>query len=107
MFTYEVSNKYDDMSSQRYPIRIQSVKHIDFVSNKYPNGMLGISADDVDGYLYTMVKCYKTKKGKRYGIFGKHRIYEGYCGDVRLVGIPQNHKDCIRDLCKHTGSIVE
>lgn len=104
---YEVSNWTDEMSEQRYPIKIYAVKHIDFVSKKYPYGKLGISAEDVDGYLYTMIKCYVTKDGKRYGIFGKHRIYEGYSGGIRLIGVPVNHKECIRDLCKWTDTVVE
>lgn len=74
---------------------------------KYPYGKLGISAKDVDGYFYTTIKCYKTKDGKKYGIFGKHRIYEGYSGSVRLIGVPINLKECIRDLCKWTDTVVE
>lgn len=104
---YEVSNWTDEMSHQRYPIKIYRVKHIDFVSKKYPYGMLGVSAEDIDGYLYTTIKCYKTKEGKRYGIFGKHRIYEGYSGGVRLIGIPIKLKESIEDFCKGTDSIVE
>lgn len=104
---YEVSNSVDEMSSQRYPIKIYTVKHMDFTSGKYPNGMLSISAEDVDGYLFTNVKCYVTKDGKRYGFFGKHRIYEGYSGGLRLIGVPEKHKECIRSLCKWTDTIVE
>lgn len=104
---YEVSNWVNEYSNQRYPIQIGWVKYIEIISKKYPNGMLSISAEDVDGHFCTQLKCYIDKDGKRYCIFGKHKLYEGYRGGIRLIGVPIGLKDTIRGCCGGTGSIVE
>ena len=107
LHTYEVSNWWNDYSNQRYPKKIEWVKYVEIISKKYPNGMLSISAEDVDGHFCAMIKCYIDKEGKRYGMFGKHRIYEGFSGGVRLIGVPYGIKDAIRGCCESCGSIVE
>ena len=107
LHTYEVSNQWNEYSEQRYPIHVSWVRYIEFVSTKYPNGMLSISAEDVDGHFCSTVKCYVDKDGKRYGIFGKHKIYEGYHGGIRLIGVPYGIKNTIRSCCRGTDSVVE
>lgn len=92
---YECSNWFNPYSGQRYPVSINSVRYTDIVGKKTPNGMLCVSAEDVDGHFCTLLKCYKTAKGARYCVFGKHRLYEGYNGPVELVGVPVSVREAI------------
>lgn len=92
---YECSNWFNPYSGQRYPVYINSVRYTEIVCKKTPNGMLCVSAEDVDGHFCSVLKCYKNAKGERYCIFGKHRLYEGYDGPVELVGVPVSIREAI------------
>lgn len=92
---YECSNWFNPYSGQRYPVSINSVRYTDIVGKKTPNGMLCVSAEDVDGHFCTLLKCYKSTRGKRYCVFGKHRLYEGYSGPVELAGVPVSVREAI------------
>lgn len=93
--TYECSNWFNPYSGQRYPIFINSTKYVEIVGRKTPDGMLGVSVEDVDGHFYSLLKCYKTASGRRYCVFGKHRLYEGFSGSVELVGVPTSLRKTI------------
>lgn len=95
VYKYECSNWFNPYSRQRYSVSINSVKYIEIVGKKTTNGMLCVSAEDVDGHFCTILKCYKSTKGKRYCVFGKHRLYEGYYGPVQLVGVPISVRSAI------------
>lgn len=95
---YEVSNWINEYSDQRYPAHIDSVCYVEIVSKKTPDGMLSVSADDVDGHFCSLLKCYKNAKGERYCIFGKHRLYEGFYGPVELVGVPPQMREAMISL---------
>ena len=45
---YECSNWFNEFSRQRYPAFINSVRFVEIISKKTPNGMLGVSIEDVD-----------------------------------------------------------
>jgi len=92
---YDVSS-YNDYSEQIYPIKVNKVEYVNFISEKYSNGCIQISCQTIDGYYCTgLLKCYVSKKGK-YTIWGKHRIYEGYSGAIKLIGIPYSMEDIIK-----------
>ena len=95
---YEVSNWLNEYSGQRYPSHIDSVNFVEIVSKKTPDGMLSVSVEDVDGHFCTILKCYKNAKGQRYCIFGKHRLYEGFCGPVELIGVPLRMREAMIDM---------
>lgn len=95
---YEVSNWLNGFSSQRYPAYINSVSYVEIVSKKTPDGMLSVSVEDVDGHFCSILKCYKNAKGKRYCIFGKHRLYEGFYGPVELVGVPFQMREAMESM---------
>ena len=99
---YECSNWFNGYSNQRHPLSINSVTYTDIVGQKYPNGMLCVSAEDVDGHFCTVLKCYKTKKGLRYCIFGKHPLYEGYSGPVALIDVPPS----VRSAVESCGAVI-
>lgn len=99
MQEYEVTNWHNSHSEQLYPIRVVKVEYVNFVSKKYPNGYLQVSCDSVDGHHASMLKCYQSKKG-RYAIWGKRRIYEGYKGPVRLIGVPSDMLDAVKQFCE-------
>lgn len=98
MQEYEVSNCYNSSSGQLYPIYVEKVEHVNIVTKKYPNGYLQVSCRSIDGYYSSMLKCYISKKGK-YAIWGKRRIYEGYNGYVRLIGVPTTSIDSVKLFC--------
>lgn len=62
---YECSNWFNSYSGQRYPVAINSVRYTDIVGKKTPNGMLCVSAEDVDGHFCSLLKCYKNARGER------------------------------------------
>lgn len=106
---YECSNQYDEFSGQLYPVNIESVRYVNFISNKYPNGCIQISGKDAQENAYfstRLLKCYINKKG-RYAIWGKHRFYEGYSGALILKGVPEESKESLRDAAKPYWTIVE
>lgn len=92
---YECSNWFNEYSSQRYPMHINSVTYTPIIGKKVPDGMLCVSAEDVDGHFCTLLKCYKNARGERYCVFGKHRLYEGYDGPVELIGVPVGVREAI------------
>ena len=92
---YECSNWFNEYSSQRYPMHINSVTYTPIISKKVPDGMLSVSIEDVDGHCCSLLKCYKNAKGERYCIFGKHRLYEGFHGPVVLIGVPYGVRESI------------
>lgn len=47
------------------------------------------------------------KKGRRYTIWGKHRIYEGYSGPVVLRNVPDGVKNIIQADAEKYGMIIE
>ena len=95
---YEVSNWHNEFSGQRYPAHINSVTFVEIVSKKTPNGMLSVSVEDVDGHFCTILKCYKNAKGQRYCVFGKHRLYEGFHGPVKLIGVPYSVREAMESM---------
>ena len=95
---YEVSNWFNEFSDQRYPAHINNVTFTEIISKKTPDGMLCVSAEDVDGHFCTILKCYKNAKGERYCIFGKHRLYEGFHGPCELIGVPLKMRSVMDDL---------
>lgn len=92
---YECSNWFNDYSSQRYPTYINSVKFAEITGKKTPDGMLCVSIETVDGHCCSLLKCYKTVKGERYCIFGKHRLHEGFRGPVILSSVPYGVRKAI------------
>ncbi len=92
---YKCSNWYDGESSQRYPVYINSVKFVEIIGKKTPNGMLQVSIESVDGHCCSVLKAYKNKKGDRYCIFGGYRLYEGFHGPVELVDVPYGVREAI------------
>lgn len=96
--TYEVSNWLNEFSDQRYPAWIDNVTYTPIVSKKTPDGMLCVSAEDVDGHFCSILKCYKNAKGQRYCIFGKHRLYEGFSGPCELKGVPLEMRSVMESL---------
>lgn len=92
---YECSNWFNADSSQRYPAFINSVTFVEIISKKTPNGILNVSIEDVDGHCCSVLKCYKNAKGERYCIFGRHRLYEGFHGPVKLAGVPYGVREAI------------
>lgn len=95
---YECSNWLNEYSGQRYPAYISSVNFVEIISKKTPDGMLSVSVEDVDGHFCTILKCYKNAKGERYCIFGKHRLYEGFHGPVKLVGVPFRMREAMESM---------
>lgn len=105
---YECSNWHNEYTEQKYPVDIYSVKWINFICDKYPDGCIQISCMDAQDNAYYstgLLKCYVSKKG-RYAIWGKHRFYEGYSGALILRGVPRASLECIRDAAKPYGTIV-
>lgn len=92
---YECSNWFNSYSSQRYPTHINSVKFVEIIGKKVPDGMLCVSIETVDGHCCSILKCYKNAKGDRYCIFGKHRLYEGFSGPVALINVPIGIREAI------------
>ena len=93
--TYEVSNWHNEFSSQRYPMYIRDVTYSPIISKKTPDGMLSVQIDDVDGFCVSLLKCYKNAKGQHYCIFGRHRLYEGFCGPIQLKGVPLRMREAM------------
>lgn len=100
---YECSNCWNGHSNQRYPVYINSVTDSKITGKRVPDGMLCISAEDVDGHFCTVLKAYTNTKGERYCIFGKHRLYEGFRGPVVLTNVPLS----IQNAIKSCGGIIE
>jgi len=106
MQKYEVSNWGNEYSDQKYPLHIDKVEFVDFLSAKYPKGAIQVSCKTDDGHWVSgFLKCYLSKKG-RYAIWGKHRIYEGYRGGVELIGIPYGVQEGLKSLADMYGSII-
>lgn len=57
--------------------------------------------------MTTLLQCYTGKKGRRYTIWGKHRIYEGYSGPVVLRNVPDGVKNIIQADAEKYGTIIE
>ena len=100
---YNVSNWLNEYSGQRYPLSVNRVEYEPITSKKYPDGMLLVSIEDVDGHCCSLLKAYKNKKGQRYCIWGGHRLYEGYHGPVMLVGVPWSMQRSLEEC----GAIIE
>lgn len=106
---YECHNQHNEFSEQLYPVNISSVRWVNLICDKYPDGCIQISCYDAQENAYystKLLKCYVCKKG-RYAIWGKHRFYEGYSGALKLRGVPYRSLDTIRDSAKPYGTIVE
>lgn len=105
---YECSNKYNEFTNQLYPVNISSVRYVNLVCDKFPNGCIQISCHDanMNAYYSTgLLKCYVSTKG-RYAIWGRHRFYEGYNGSLILKGVPYNTRDTISDAARKYGTIL-
>lgn len=77
---------------------------------KAPNGTLQVyfqEAGKESFSMTTLLQCYTGKKGRRYTIWGKHRIYEGYSGPVVLRNVPDGVKDIIQEDAEKYGTIIE
>lgn len=106
MQKYKVSNWGNECSEQKYPLRIDKVEFVNFTAAKYPDGAIQISCKTDDGHWVSgLLKCHLSKKGK-YAIWGKHRIYEGYCGSVELVGVPYGIREGLKPLADMYGSVI-
>lgn len=106
---YECHNQYNEFSEQLYPVNISSVRWVNLICDKYPEGCIQISCHDAQEnayYVTHLLKCYVSKRG-RYAIWGKHRFYEGYSGALILRGVPYKSLETIRDAAKPYGTIVE
>lgn len=70
----------DDYEDDNYlPTYIKNVS-----INKETNKM-DVAYYTANGNEETRSYKYKTKKGKNFVIFGKHRLYENFSGDVELT----------------------
>ena len=80
------------------------------VCEKAPNGTLQVyfqEAGKESFSMTTLLQCYTGKKGRRYTIWGKHRIYEGYSGPVVLRNVPDGVKNIIQEDAEKYGTIIE
>lgn len=108
--TYEVSNKYNESSSQLYPLYIVNINKTEVPPTKDGRPILWLTIHCIsdDGHYITkpLIARY-DKEHKLYCTWGRHRFYEGYFGPVRLVGVPSKLKDTLNDLGKRYGTVVE
>jgi len=107
---YQVSNCYNESSSQLYPLHIVHITRCD-IPGKYkerPVITLQIHCITDDGHYVTkpLIARY-DKEHKLYCTWGRHRFYEGYFGPVRLVGVPSKLIDTLNDLGKRYGTVAE
>lgn len=106
---YECHNQYNEFSDQLYPVNISSVRWVNLICDKFPDGCIQISCHDAQvgaHYSTGLLKCYVSKKG-RYAIWGNHRFYEGYSGALILKGVPYGVVETIKDAAKPYGTIIE
>lgn len=87
---------------------VRDVVWVPRVCEKAPNGTLQVyfqEAGKESFSMTTLLQCYTGKKGRRYTIWGKHRIYEGYSGPVVLRNVPDGEKILYRQMRKNMGRL--
>ena len=107
---YECANGENASSRQKYPVFVRDVVWVPRGCEKAPNGTLQVyfqEAGKESFSMTTLLQCYTGKKGRRYTIWGKHRIYEGYSGPVVLRNVPDGVKNIIQEDAEKYGTIIE
>lgn len=62
---YECTNQYNEFSEQLYPVNISSIRWVNLICEKYPDGCIQISCYDAQENAYyatRLLKCYVNKK---------------------------------------------
>lgn len=108
--TYQVSNNYNESSSQLYPLYITHISRMEIPTrdNSAPIIKLLIHCISDDGHYVTQPLFARYDKyHKLYCTWGRHRFYEDYRGPVRLIGVPPKLKDALQDIGKQYGTVIE